>query len=353
MARSIGRYSFSIFMFWMLATPSSYAQPQCLHTLVQDKSYLNYRETSSLALMRLIQQSSKKESGWSGNVTVPIYGVPVNFGASGHEKATNSYFDNTKINWSQERLLSVATQTLSKNAVEAYKACVHGRKNNGVDIIVYDARPDAVTVSIRWIAPPGAPTQQSGSVTMSGGRPQNQFPSVWLSGSVFGNIIYRSANEDLRIVANVGNDTDNGFVAYLPPVEWPAPTPAPQPDQHLYVGTTPGVNAGEITSNPAHKNGATLDYGWSIRTGPRAGTGIFMGQTPGLNAAIATTNQGLWRGGQTAQYGFALKQDDEYAAKDLPLYVGVGGRCSGAIANNPAHQGCNMQLFGYAYRPPR
>jgi hypothetical protein len=326
---------------------STASQAQCLQSLLQDRAKFNLRDASSLATMRLIQQGSSQQSGWSA--TVPFVG---DVGVGERESAVSNYFDRSSLDWTHERLVSLATQTLSKNAVDAFRICTEGSKNNGVTISVHDARPDAVTVSVKWSAPPYAPSIQRGSITVTGGQLKNAFPSKWVSGSVHSNIIERSSEEDLRIIANIGGDTDSAFVAYLPKVDDPPPV-LPIALMPLYVGTTAGVNLGEITSNPAHINGATIAWGWSIASGPQSGEGLFKGETPDRNASMITTNQGLWRSGQTSPYGFAMKADDEHAAKDLPLYVGVGGQCDGEVANNPSFQGCNMQLIGYAYKPLR
>lgn len=205
-----------------LLTPSAAsAQDPCIGSLILDKGSLDFREASSISLARLLQQSSSSSSVWGGNITVPIYGVPVNSGAKGAEEATETFFENSQLQWTNERLVSVATQTLSKNAVEVYRICAEGQRRSGPRIIVHNATRHEATVTISWTAPARARTSSGITLTMTGGNLNQRFPSRWTSGSAHSRIILRGPDQDLRITADIGGDTDSQFVSHIPIVERP------------------------------------------------------------------------------------------------------------------------------------
>jgi hypothetical protein len=324
-------------------------QTRCVEALIQNRASLNVHDVSSLAALKLLQKSSGKDSGWSASVGVPIQGVPVSFGASGTEKATNSYFEKSTLDWNQDRLVSVATQTLSQAAVEAYQTCIRGT-SNGLLVTVSDARADALTVTVKYQVPSVSAQTTDGQVSMLGGSILNGFPKRWAPGSSYAAIITRQPQTDFRIVANVGGWNDTAFVAYLPPPAEFVATPVGK--SQLFLGLTPNVNAGEIANNSGHKGGANVPYGFAIEKDDEfSGTALYVGTTPGVNAGIINTSEGSWRGGASTLIGYAIKPGRQKPA-DHPLYVGVSPpRCASAVANNPGHQGCEMALVGYSYEP--
>lgn len=192
---------------------------QCLQALVQDKGYLDAREASSLATWQLLERSSSSNTDISGGLTVPIEGVPIQ-GKGAYMKAeSDRYMNESNLNWTQERLVSVATQTLSANAVDAFKACMNGNRS-GPRITVYNATPTQATIKVQWIAPVNAPTETADvAISTSGGQfDTSAFPRVWRTGQAFSAILTRDPKQDLRLTANIGGETDNEFVAFLPPV---------------------------------------------------------------------------------------------------------------------------------------
>jgi len=342
------RHSLSLLLLICLGTVAQ-GQTRCVEALIQNRASLNVHDVSSLATLRLLQQSSGRDSGWSASIGVPIDGVPVSLGANGTEKATNSYFEKSTLNWTQDRLVSVATQTLPQTAVEAYQTCIRGT-SNGLLVTVSDARADALTVTVKYQVPSDSARIADGQVSVLGGSILNGFPTRWAPGSSYSAIITRQPQTDFRIIANVGGWTDTAFVAYVPPPAEFVATPVGK--SQLFLGLTPNVNAGEIANNSAHKGGTNVPYGFAIEEDDQfSGAALYVGMTPNVNAGMINTSEGNWRGGATTLIGYAIKPGQQKPA-DHPLYVGVSPpRCAGAVANNPNHQGCEMALVGYSYEP--
>ncbi|MEP9356882.1 hypothetical protein ABLE93_25460 [Xanthobacter sp. KR7-65] len=332
----------------LIMTSNAQAQNNCAKALIQDKTRIDVHDVSTLAALRLLQQSSTKSSGWSGSINVPISGVPVGIGANSAEDVTNDYFSKSTINWTRDRLESVATQTLSQNAADAYKTCIRGQLP--LSIIVSDAKDDALTVTVKFIVPSNSIKSANGQVSISGGKPLVDFPKKWSPGESNSAIIKRDKNSDFRIVANVGGFTDSALVAFIPPP--PVFAKIPLKKNPLFVGLTPNVNEGEIADHVNHKNALNNQYGFTIeKDDDFSGEAIFVGETPNLNASIVNTGASGWRGGKTKPIGYVIKPGRN-SPSDLPLYVGVApARCVGAVSNNAGHQKCEMKLLGYALQP--
>lgn len=218
--------------FAIAVSSPAFAQQSCLGALIQDKGSLDSREASSLALARLIDRSSSSEGSSSGGIKVPIKGVPVAGSFEQLKKQSDDYFEDSKLDWTQERLVSVATQTLSARSVEAYKACVDGDRS-GPRITVFSATPSQATVRIKWIAPVGAPASTKNvSISTSGGAFKGKFPATWRSGESFDVILNRRIDQDLRIAANIGGEGANEFVSRSIPI--------PSRPRRLVVGSCVG-----------------------------------------------------------------------------------------------------------------
>lgn len=219
MSRLLVRTSLALTVMFV-AQPA--AAQDCLASLIQDRSQFRLQEASSLALARLVSQSQQRSDDLSLGARIPIEGVPVEGRADYANRRASSYFENTNLEWNQERIVSVATQTLSQNAVEAYRICVRGRQN-GPLIIVHQANAQEATVTIRWqhFGQPTPPPQPV-VVQISGGQWNRPFSGVWEANSADARILRRVPGQDVRIVATVAGDADTAFIARVPPPPAPA-----------------------------------------------------------------------------------------------------------------------------------
>ena len=204
---------FVILLFAMIFASAAQSQERCIAALIRDKGSLDFRDATSLALTKLLEQSSSDKESWNASIAVPIYGVPVEASGGSAKEATKSYVEKTNLNWKSDRLVSVATQTLSRNSVEAYKTCINANRS-GPLIIASDATSDSITITVRWIGSPG--TQAEGEVIVDGGILLQKFPKTWLAHGSKSVIAKRKPHENLRVIANIGNDSTSEFVAYLP-----------------------------------------------------------------------------------------------------------------------------------------
>lgn len=332
----------------LLVASVSTAHAGCAEALVSNFQRFDFRSATDIAAYQLVRQERQREGKTDISATIPIYGVPVQLGYKDQKKAIDRYFSDSRYRWTEQRVLSVATQTLSKEAVEAYKACIN-RKNYGVSLAVYDARPDAVTLAIRWVAPPGAPTTASAAVEIAGGSLDRGYPAQWQNNQSFARIVRRDSRRDLRIAVNIGGDSDQELVAYIPPVQI-EPAPAPTRAALLYRGVIPNKNAGELGDNAGHKGGAH-PIGHAVQEGDRSGQALYAGVTPNRNAGMITTAGGDWRGGGTRPIGYVISIGKQ-SPTDIPVYVGSrGSRCDGVISSDQGFQNCPMEHIGFLLPP--
>jgi len=206
-----------IFGFGLLTSGPSFAQTSadaCLKSLIQDKMQFDSRETTSLALARLISNSTASNA--STGVDAPIPGV----GVVGFDQArsnASTYFSRSNLNWSQDRLLSVATQTLGKNAVQAYEICMNGNNPPAVQITASNATKRAVDITVKWNGGRYAPVRAQGAVSLTGGSPKILFPDQWENGREFSTTVVRDGTSDIHVNANIGLDSaDPKLIAYIP-----------------------------------------------------------------------------------------------------------------------------------------
>ena len=199
-----------------LSAKSAVANEGCARTLIQDYGVLNFSDTASLAAFRLFSQSTTHTGEVSAGLEVPIEGVPADFDMRHARSLTNSYFGQSNLTWDRDRLVSVATQRLSLNSVAAYRACVDGQLESGPRIFVHNATADEASVTIRWISPSGAPTTSALTVELEGGEFTSELPEYLANNTSVGAIVSRSPNDELRIVVNIGGQSDNVFVAPYP-----------------------------------------------------------------------------------------------------------------------------------------
>jgi hypothetical protein len=208
-------------------------QQHCVAALLQDKTQLDLAESSSLALAMMVKRSHFAKSDWSGSLGIQIKGVPLEAGASRAKETTEDYFSNSNIEWSEKRIVSVATQTLSSNAVDAYNTCIQAHAMYGPRILVHSATRSGATVEIRWVSPPYAPTNSKADVFVSGAVLSHPFPTQWQTGVSSSRIVLRKPDKDFRITVDIGGMTASELVSAIP-------GPITQPPPKLVVGSCLG-----------------------------------------------------------------------------------------------------------------
>lgn len=209
----------SLFLSAPLPSAALAQQDRCATALIQDQNQLDLREVSSLAMAELYRQSRNHDSNWAAGITVPIKGVPVTGSAQSAESTRENFFRQSTLDWNSERVESVATQTLSENAVEIYRICKDGEHRYGPRILVYNATPEAATVEIRWMSSAGAPTSvTAASIVITGGTFDAPFSTTWQTGQAQTGFVRREPGRDVRISADIGLQTDSVFLSRIPEV---------------------------------------------------------------------------------------------------------------------------------------
>jgi hypothetical protein len=214
-----------LFLLLMLTPTSLFAQQSsadCTRALIMDRGRLDVRDWSSVALIRLFDQASSNGSNTSAGLSVPIDGLPFSGSFEDARQSANHTIEQSALAWSQERLVSIATQTLSDNAVRAYQTCIGGQQRTGPVITVHDATRTEATVTVRWNAPSnaGQTARVPLHVQASGGSFPLPFPETVTTGAAITRILRRAPNADIRLIASVGEagneDSDDEFVSRLP-----------------------------------------------------------------------------------------------------------------------------------------
>ena len=176
---------------------SAQAQQDCSAALLMDRVALNFKDASALAAFRLIEQSSSSDADLKSRITIPIKGLPVSGDIGVARRRSSQYFENSSLMWTHERLVSVATQTLSKNAVKAYKACIDGEHKSGPRVWIHSATEKTATAVLQWISAEGAPTKAEIKHDITGGKLRKNFKKKWNSNDSQSVIIEREQGTDL------------------------------------------------------------------------------------------------------------------------------------------------------------
>lgn len=205
------------FAILIVSIASSAGAQNCAAALISDVGILDLRTYSSLTQAELLYREKNQDKSWAVGIDVPIKGTPISGDGESAETLREEYFSQSNLEWTNERVVSSATQSLSRNSVEAYRACIDGQHRSGPRIIVHNATKTEATVSITWFSAPNAPTQvDNADITITGGAFVQQFPTDWSTGMRHAVVVSRNSGVDMRIVANVGGDSDNVFVALIP-----------------------------------------------------------------------------------------------------------------------------------------
>lgn len=314
MTKFVGRvFTYSALSIFLVSIPmTSFAQDSCVGALIKDNFNGSYSKVQTLAAFRLRYGSSSSSNDTNAGASIPIEGMPVNFNFESASSAASNYFDQSSLEWGDARLVSVATQSLSEAAVEAYKACIKSLPSAGPRVLVYDATETGATVSVTWFSGPGAPTKTTGNVSVVGGAINSPFPKKWRTGEKVTRTINRATSEDLRVVVNIGGSSDDLFLSRLPP-----PLP-PQP-----VGIRIGSCIGKGGVEGVRLWGPTSEYCNGIRS-----WGFYDAQV----RLVTQVGSCLGRGGE----------------QGVRLYGPIGEDCGGIDTWGKYTSAVNIETIGFS-----
>lgn len=193
----------------------------CVSNLFQSKTEIDITRTTDLALLEMLRRSSSSEGDFNGAVKIPIKGIPIGFSIGNKHEFFSTLSSSTSLGWSESSETSIATQGMSRNQVEAFKACLRGSHTSGVRVIAYNSDNKTVTIRVLWIAPVNAPDKAKSEgkfVKISGGTTSFVEPKTWKSGEAKEFVVKRTGKQDINVTANIGGDADSVEVAYIPKV---------------------------------------------------------------------------------------------------------------------------------------
>ena len=181
-------------------------------------------ETSSLAealaFLQTIDQSNvdNLKDERSGKITLPIEGVPVDFGAnwdSFKEKRSHLLNQNQQ-NYSINEAHALLEQKFSVESTSAYRACLeaNARDQIGIHLITTGITDDGLTLTVTYVPSPGTAGTLAVALNING---ELKSVDVASNGKV-GVELARDPRKNLRIVANGSGFSDNLLIVRVPTI---------------------------------------------------------------------------------------------------------------------------------------
>jgi hypothetical protein len=190
----------------------------CKEALVRDVHSMSLDSAQAFAMHKVLQSSFTSDERSKLDATIPINGVPVAFNSERASKLANHFFSQTGLQWNEQTSIDLLSQTLSSNAVEAYRTCINGQHTSGPRAVAYDATPEQIIVQVVWFSAAGADTEADATYTIAGGTTQDKLPKEWITGERRRFLFKRTKGEDFTFIVNIGNDADHIFAPNLPRV---------------------------------------------------------------------------------------------------------------------------------------
>jgi hypothetical protein len=208
-----------------LSIPSAGRAEDCDAVLVRDYYNRSTDSKTTLSLLKLMDQQhfDQFKQGFSGNVIVPLYGVPVDFGASWDtfKETRDRYINQLNINFSDEEHQTIATSSVPPGARKAWLECkirsVRGSLFFEIDSLSGDGSEVRITGEYSPQAGggdgklnPARPYVLSGDASFEGTPPETWPPNL---PSTF--TVKRNPKVDFFLTANLTNGQANTLK--LPP----------------------------------------------------------------------------------------------------------------------------------------
>lgn len=133
---------------------------RCSEALVIDSLKVNAFHSSDSRLSVLVDQKVYEQASKNADAEAVLYGVPMSGSYSEYKELATELRSRYENSYSQEDALSVSWSGLSKNAADAYKACLasHGVMQ-GLSLELVDASDDQIVISLHWKKGIGGPAK--------------------------------------------------------------------------------------------------------------------------------------------------------------------------------------------------
>lgn len=348
---------------------STKAQPQgsCYDILrngafrrIQALTVHNYSGKLQTAFCSYLRTAKNDNSGFSLGALIPVEGVPVQFlggyDSSSHQAMMQQYCQSSNQKIDEHKLQEVLIQIADPGIVTAWQACMADANNAPlISAQIWGRDEREFSIRVRWGGAGGVHTVKVANFTATNAKcsPQVIKKNATITTGWVGQPCVRNGDgsKPVQISLNVvdakkalNSSPLANFTDLLPAVSpVPSPTPAPiiKVKTPIYVGVTPGCNAGIAALNDFHLNCTNLPIGNLIEEGPASNQKLYVGITPNVNAGVITTKPNF-KGGATIEIGFTVK-DAFKQPNSIPLYVVAGcGNNDGEVTTTPWHKHCNV-----------
>jgi hypothetical protein len=190
-------------------------QTTCNPALFKDYSTGTKTADETFAVLDIVDQDNFAEfqKAFSGNINIPIYGVPVSFGASYssfdqqraqlHKQYQTNYASKAAQGWLDIRF-STKGSSLYMQCLEAYVKTAHG-----IHLWVKDVSPQSAVVYLQWNPPPGLGAVEA--VVTAQGAADWMNKNITLQPNAATNFLINRAayNGEVSILVNAGGYPDD------------------------------------------------------------------------------------------------------------------------------------------------
>lgn len=191
---------------------------ECLSTLVKNVNTVLDTTATSYALIELIKRNLTTSEQKNIGGKFSSGGIDIGLNSADAQKASSDFLKQTKVNWDQKTMVNIVSQTLSDNAVEAYKTCTLGQQTVGPRVIAYDATPTQVNIKVKWVSAYDAPVIAPAKFDVTGSSTKILPPKPWKNQEERVYLLDRIKGQDLIFNATIGGKVDKIYIPYIPNV---------------------------------------------------------------------------------------------------------------------------------------
>jgi hypothetical protein len=252
----------------------------CTPDLFKDYSKGTYNDAATLAMLDVVDQSNFEtfKQNFGANITVPIQGVPVDFGGTwdSFRDTRSRVFAEHQYSSSSSKSLQWLNIYFSAAGGTAYDKCLDAyiKSTAGVHVWAKDVSATGATLYVEWVTPPGL---GAGSVTIHAeGAPDWQDLDVNLIPNASANFtIKRNSDKEVRITVNTGGAYADNLT--IPPDPKIAIPPQIVAEPKIVEIATP-AGGSDADSHPVREN--TWEVRFPITDSNHVGIGFVVEPDP-------------------------------------------------------------------------
>lgn len=261
------------------------------------------------------------------------------------------------MNASESRALSRVYVT--DKQVEGWVSCIQASGGGAVLIVANNPNPKSFPLRVTFL-PPNGVGQATMELSLDGGLidGRRSLEQKFVGKSSRSYIVKpKQKTTEVVIAANIAGLSDDLTIDLKPrprvkvektQEETKTTPPVVEAFNPLFVGLTPNCNAAIVTNHQGHLNCVNAPIGFTIKSGPAAQQLLYLGVVGNVNAGAITTNE-RFRGGDTKEWGYTMREERKLPGS-VPLYVVVGcGNNDGEVTTNAGHKNCQTNPIGWAY----